>query len=147
MAPKEPDAAEWLSRGLSALQGRLYEKAVDAFSQAAALQPQQGNAHYYLALSSLHGNRPRLVSLARIRTIESHLQKATQVDPACGHAFLLWAILKEDYYVMNHIHQPPPTVSQLLQSAGAVEKRHLQEMSTHLRAPGNRLWEWVAQQK
>jgi len=145
--PKEPDADEWLARGKAALQSRLYPNAIEAFRQVAGLAPQQANAHYYLALSTLQGNRPRLVSLATIRNVESHLKNATQTDPACHHAFLLWAIVKEDYYVMNRIHETPPTVAQLLKSAGSIEKSYLSEIATHISASGNRIWQWVAAQK
>lgn len=146
MVPKEPDAAEWMTRGKTALQSKLYTQAMDAFRQAASRSPALADAHYYLALATLQGNRPRLVSLSTIRVVESHLQNATRTNPLCHHAFLLWAIVKEDYYVMNRIHESPPTVAQLLKSAGSVEKSYLSEITTHMSAPSNRIWQWAATQ-
>ena len=122
---KEPDADEWMTRGKAALQSKLYPNAIEAFRQAAGKAPQQANTHYYLALATLQGNRPRLVNLTTIRTVESHLKNATETDAHCHHAYLLWAIVKEDYYVMNRIHESPPTVADLLKRVGSVAKSHL----------------------
>lgn len=139
---REPTAEEVLGSGQRALQARLYAQAIQAFVQLIQMRPRMADAYYYLALATLQGERPRLVSLETIRVAEQHLRSAANADSDCAHALLLWAIVKEDAFVMNGMHDRPPTVTQLLERAGSVERRRVRELVSLMHAPGNKVWEW-----
>lgn len=138
---REPTAEEWLERGLTALRGRQYDAAIDAFRQLLKLRPDSTDGYFYLAIALLKGHRPKLVSLATVRDVESQLRAAVELDAACSHAYLLWALVKQDAYVLNSIWDRPPTVAQLLRDARMLDRRRVQEVIEHVVAPGNEVWE------
>ncbi len=139
----EPNAEDHFRAGLRALQARLYHQAEQAFKQALQLRPGLTDAYYYLALVTLQGERPRLVSLAAVRSAEGFLSSATNIDSRCAHAFLLWALVKEDAYVLNGMEDRPPTVAQLLSKVGSIDRQRVHEITNLIGAPGNRVWDWA----
>jgi hypothetical protein len=142
--PKVATYAEQLLKGKGLLKLHLYSEAMDAFSDAIQLDSRQADAFYYLALASLQGNRPRLVSLATVRRVETQLESAAATQQTCGHAYLLWALVKEDAYVMNGINPRTPTINELIRLSGAVARQYLAEIAEHVPARGNRIWEEIA---
>lgn len=130
-------------RGIRLTRVRAYEQAIDTFNRVLNLTPTDHQAHFYLALSMLKGNRPKLLKLATVRTIEEHLQTATELAPQFGQAYILWALLKYDYYVLNSIRDQPPTVSQLLNRNWSIHKEEVNELKMHFEAPRNPVWEWL----
>jgi len=136
--------SELLAKGQRLLKARLYAQAIEAFGGAAQLAPREADALYYLALASLQGNRPRLVSMATARRVEQQLESAVAAQRNCGHAYLLWALVKEDAYVLNGINPRTPAVSDLLKLSGAVGRQYLAEIAEHVPARGNRIWEAIA---
>lgn len=139
--PREPTAGECLERGMRSLQQRQYPQAADAFTQVTQRDPHNADAFFYLALASLQGQRPKLVSLGTVRKVEGLLQTATSLHPDCGHAFLLWAIVKQDAYVMNSMYDRPPTVKDLIGCVRSVRPGPLEAILMHVPAPGNPVWD------
>lgn len=145
--PREPTADDWFQRGMRSLQQRQYPQAVDAFTQVAQRDPHNADAFFYLALASLQGQRPKLVSLGTVRKVEGLLQTATSLHPDCGHAFLLWAIVKQDAYVMNGMSDRPPTVKDLVGRARPIKVNSLETILAHVPASGNPVWELARKMK
>ncbi len=141
LGPREPSAAKLFAQALSALQVKNYPLAVNLFEQYTAKKNTDADGYYYLALASFHGNRPRKARLSTIRTIDGYLQTATDLDSNSSHAMLLWAIIKQDYYVANGMKVPPPPISELTSRVRSIDKQHAQEIITHLPAPRNKIWE------
>lgn len=139
--PREPTAEEWFARGVQSLQQRQYLQAVDAFAHATQRDPRHADAFFYQALAALQGQRPKLVSLATIRKVEGLLQTAATLRPDCAHASLLWAIVKQDAYVMNGMYDRPPTVKDLLGRVRSIAISPLEAILTHVPASGNSIWE------
>lgn len=140
---REPTYGELMAQGRQSLSARLYPQARDAFSQAAKLDSQKADAYFYLALATLQGKRPKLVNLATARAVEQMLQAAVSCDHACSHAYLLWALVKEDAYALNGIAQRAPTAKELLAHARSVEISKVIDITDHLQAPGNQIWEGI----
>ncbi len=138
---RETTAGEWLDRGMRFLQTRQYEQAVDAFVQTTQRDPDNADAFFYMALASLQGQRPKLVSLRTVHKVEGFLQTATGISSDCAHAFLLWAIVKYDAYVMNGMYDRPPTVNELVARAKSVSLPHLEAILKYVPAHGNPVWE------
>lgn len=128
-------------QGKNYLKSGAYQEVINIFKQVLGQNPKCVNAHYYIALALLEGKRPRLLPFSIIQEIEKRLRMATMQGSSCSHCFVLWAIVKEDYYVINGLYVKPPSPSQLLQQVSSIEKFHLVEILTHIHAPGNRIWE------
>lgn len=135
------EAEYYYSLGIKYLRQRSYEQAAKFLR--ASLERVTGDAglHYYLALAMCGNRRPKLLSLSTVQAIEKHLRTATEIDPSCGHAYLLWAIVKYDYYVLNGMFDRPPKIPQLLARVRAMDRGRLREMLLHIHLPGNIIWE------
>ena len=134
--PQAPTAPELRRRGQECLRAHLYSDAAEAFQEAAALAD-DADTHFYLALAGFCGRRPKLLSLSAIHAIEDHLATALRLDASCHHARVLWAIVKQDYYVMNRMFERPPTAAQLVAQCGPVSRERVREILAHVDAPGN----------
>ncbi|MDM8543495.1 hypothetical protein QUF90_20665 [Desulfococcaceae bacterium HSG9] len=139
----KPSKTELKRRGKRLLSLCEYQSALVVFKQLLSIAPQFADVQYYIVLAQLKGQRPRLLPLSTIKEIERRLQSATQNNAASSHCFILWAIVKEDYYVLNGLYDTPPTVSELLQCVKNVKAVHINEMLTHIQASNNRIWEWL----
>lgn len=140
----QPTARELIEVGVKLINAREYIESLEKFRQAISLEPYTPDAQYYIALALQKGQRPRLLSLATIQEIERRLSTAIQQDGDCSHAYVLWAIVKEDYYVMNRMYNTRPSPADLLgQIKSPIKATHVGEMLAHIRAPQNRVWEWL----
>jgi len=143
----KPSINDLLERALQLLKAHAYEQAMSVLNEVIIIDPSIPDVYYYLALASLKGKRPKLMSLSTVRTIEKHLQTATELDPNCGgHVYLLWALVKYDYYVLNGMSDHSPSIQQLLVQARFVREDCLHEMLSHIRLPGNEIWETLLRQ-
>lgn len=139
----EPSPEELLARARQELQTRQYTQMAETLKQVLQRTPSAVDPHFYLGLATFQGHRPKLASLATVRTAESYLRAAAELDRGCGHALLLWALVKEDAYVLNRMNDPEPKVPELLNRVRSVDRGHLAEIVAHVPAPGNRVWEWA----
>lgn len=109
-----PDKAQvHFALGLSYLDLRLYDQALASFKQALGKGSQEAGLYFYIALASLGGKQPRVLTFARIKEIESYLDAAIR-SGAGPEAQLLWVIIKYDYYRLNGLRVPPPSIEDLL---------------------------------
>lgn len=136
-------ASELVKRGIQLVQIHEYRQAVDILKQAISLEPSVANAQYYIALALLNGQRPRLLPLITIQEIQRRLRVSVQQDDKCSHAYVLWAIVKEDYYVMNGLYDVGPSPIEILSLVTSINPIYVNEILTHIHAPKNRVWEWL----
>ncbi|MCB8965356.1 MAG: tetratricopeptide repeat protein [Ardenticatenaceae bacterium] len=141
--PFVEDSSSLLERSILLIQAHAYDQAIETLNSALKLTPENPRTHFYLAFAMLKGNRPKLLKLSTIQAIENHLQVAIDIDPKLGQAYILWSLLKYDYYVMNSIRESPPTIAQLLQQNWSVNQNEINEIKKHISAPRNRVWEWL----
>ena len=137
---------EMLAQGRQNLSKRLYAQAKELFARATQTRPDLADGFYYLALTTLQGKRPKLITLATVKTAEGHLRTAVETDPNHTPAKLLWALVKQDAYVLNGMSDRPPTVTDLLQGIGQIERSRIREITEQVQAPGNRVWEAMVKQ-
>jgi len=142
----QDEAAYYYSLGIKYLQQHSYKQAIKSLSTALEKAAGTADLHYYLALAMSGDQRPKLLALSTVRAIEKHLHTATEIDPTCGHAYLLWALVKYDYYVLNGMFDRSPRIPQLLACARMVERDRLREVLSHVRMPGNKIWEDLLRQ-
>ncbi len=112
------DAARRFAAGLSFLDLKQYDAAVDAFQASLAQRPREAEAYYYLALSRMGGKQPRTRPLDLVRKAEDDLRVAIDLDPDQAHFSYLWALVKQDFYPWNGLRIPPPPIEELLSAAG-----------------------------
>jgi hypothetical protein len=133
-----PENAKYqVALGLSYLDLRLYDLALATLKRALGKGTNEVNLYYYIALASIQGKRPRVLSFAKIKEIESYLEAASHLNARCGHVKVLWAIVKYSYYLPNGLRINSPTVEELLSSARQTELStdELRLMLTHVDLP------------
>lgn len=140
----QPSPGQLVERGIAALRQGVYENAMQSLARAIELGERDGDVHFYLALAETKGQRPRLLPLSSVRKMEKLLETATRIDPTCFHAFALWALIRQDYYVLNGLSCPAPSAEQLFKLAQPVDSRYVRDIVSSIQAPKNKVWEWLA---
>lgn len=115
--PSTPDASTLLKRGIQLIEVRAYEQAIATLTEAVGNDPLLAGAYYYLALASLKGRRPRVLTLSQVEDIERKLHSAYELDSSKAHYLYLWALVKFDFYVTNGFLVRPPGIEELLSAA------------------------------
>lgn len=137
--PQAPTATELFEQGKAALARKDYRRARDCFSAALDTGQVSADMYYCHALALLDGKRPKLHNRSHIQIVERQLEQATAVDSNCGHAWLLWAIVRFDYYTLNRIYVRGLTVEQMLINVKSLETQFISELQAHIHAPDNRV--------
>jgi tetratricopeptide (TPR) repeat protein len=127
--------------GLSYLDLRLYDPALRYLKAALGKGINEANLLYYIAIATLGGRRPRVLSLSQIRETESYLDAAVRLDPSRSHYFYLWALLKYDYYLTNGLCSGPPTLEELLEAMSRIEldDTEISQLRKHVPVPSDKL--------
>jgi hypothetical protein len=115
--PSKLDGASLLKRGIQLLKVHAYDHAITTLTKAVEADPLLADAQYYLALASLKGSRPRVLTRSQAKAIEQKLRTACALDGSKAHYFYLWALVKFDFYVINGFLVRPPGVEELLLAA------------------------------
>lgn len=133
-SPNVDEKARHVHRGLSLLDLKHYDAAIDAFAEVLAQHPREANAYYYRALSRMGGKQPRTRTLDLIKKVEEDLRIAVELDGDQAHFLYLWALVKQDYYPWNGLRIPPPPIEELLAAAGRArtDKAKLRHLMHHL---------------
>ena len=145
-ATQQSSISELKKRGCQLVAGRSYMQAINVFEEVLGIDSTVSEIHYYIALSLLNGKRPKLLGLQTIRKAEEHLKNAIRLDKRCGHAYILWAIIKYDFYVLNGMFDRSPTYDELLNMEWNLEANYKNELLTHVGAKGNKVWDWLKAQ-
>jgi len=138
--PSKGTADPELEEAIRFFRQGYFEEAARRFSVLVKRKPQQGKPRYYLVLSFLAGKRPRLLSAETMGKLEEHLCMALASEPS-PQIRLLLALLKYDYYVLNGLREPPPTIEDLTSGDVRISPESTAELRAAVSAPGNPLWE------
>lgn len=142
-SPPPPTAVDFFEQGRNLLKKRQYTPAIIALEKTIELDPDFAYANYYLAMALLEGNRPKLVSLKTVRSIEKHLKRTIELQPQDSGAYILWAFVKYDYYVLNGMYDRPPSHQDLLHKVSRINSTQAQEILTITNAEGNSVLQWL----
>ncbi len=130
-----PDQAQvHFALGLSYLDLRLYDQALSSLKQALGKGSQEAGLYFYIALASLGGKQPRVLTFTKVKEVESYLEAAVR-SGAGPEAQLLWAIIKYDYYRANGLRVPPPSIEDLLAEARHSTSREVSLIAKHVTMP------------
>ena len=134
---------ELLHKGIQLLNQRAYRQAIDVLSDATKTNPLISDSHYYLAIALLSGEKPRKIDVWTIERIESELNTAVCGDAKSSKPYMLWAIVKHGYYVMNGFIEKTPTSAQLFSQGQSIETEHAREILFHLVDQKNLYWMYL----
>jgi DNA-directed RNA polymerase subunit RPC12/RpoP len=134
--------SDLFQKGKSALRMGQFDAANRFFQEAFDKEPDQLNIHFYFALASLQGNRPRLMPLSTINKIERSLRIVIQRLPNCAHIYALWALVVEDYFGMNRMHHTP-TSDELWAFGKHIDVRYAEEIISIIPANNNLIWKML----
>ena len=72
---------------------------------------------YYQAVALIKGRKPKLLTLNEARKIEEKLRAATQINDGKAAYYLLWLIIKHEFYVKNGLGAGTPSSAELSKKA------------------------------
>lgn len=122
LAAGADDSDTHLSLGILYLQLRLYDLAVRHCKRAIDLDPGDPESHYYLALAAIRGRRPKTLTLQEVRSLETHLAAALELNEKDAKYYYLLGALRHDYYAGNGLSSPLPSGMDLLDMARKKER-------------------------
>lgn len=141
-----PENAKYhFALGLSYLDLRMYKLAIDALSKALDRGPREANILYYIALAYINGRRPKILKLSNIKSIENYLSAAIQLERDQAHYLYLWALIKYDYYLVNGLRIPPPSLEKLIMASQECRFLHVEvkQIFKHVPVPSNPIIELI----
>jgi tetratricopeptide (TPR) repeat protein len=106
-----------LSMGLCYLRLGLFDLADKYLNRLIEGHPEGASGYYYKAIASFKGHRPRLVTLTSIRAAEQLLLTAMQLETGNARNDLVLAAMRHDYYVLNGLRVPEPSIAELVRGA------------------------------
>lgn len=135
----------YLALGLNYLDLKMYDLAIETLGVVQRKNPRNADILYYTALANIKGRRPKILKLSEIRLIESQLRAAIELDESQSHYTYLWAILKYDYYLVNGLKIPLPSIDELLFGASKreVNSDEIRQMFKHISVPNNPITEII----
>jgi Trypsin-like peptidase domain len=101
------------------------------------LYPTETDMYYYRALAGLAGIRPGRYSMDMILAVEQLLRHAwnlTQPTMRPPHIGALWALVREDYYVIRGFRETAPVLDELRHAAHGLSDQHSYELLRHVPA-------------
>lgn len=133
------DAQYHFALGLSYLDQSLYRLSEAALRKALGKTTWEADVLYYLALALLEGRTPRNLRLSEVREIEGYLAAAVSQRRNCSHYQYFLAIVKHEYYVLNGLRVPPPSIEELISAAqaGALDSDELRSLLSHIPLPNS----------
>jgi tetratricopeptide (TPR) repeat protein len=108
------NAEELLNQGIHLLKHGAFQQAINVLNDAVKANPSLSDAYYHLALASMKGNRPKVLQRSEVEAIDQLLSIAISLDQANGVFHLFRALVRHDYYEINRLRYPPPSVEQIL---------------------------------
>lgn len=134
---------ELLNKGLKLLSQRNYQQAINVLNEAIKTEPSISDAYYYLAIALLCGKRPKKVDGWTIQNIEEKLNAAIAENAKSSKYYMLWAIIKYGYYVMNCLIEKSPTSEQLFSNGQFIKPKYAKEILYHLEDYSNPYWKYL----
>lgn len=95
----------------------LYELAERYCGSLIDKRPAEPAGYYYKAICLFRGRRPRIATLGVIRSAESLLETARELDPMNGRYDVCLAVIRHDYFVANGMRVPQPDPVALIDDA------------------------------
>ncbi|MGH3547632.1 MAG: S1 family peptidase [Pseudonocardiaceae bacterium] len=121
---------------------RRYREALNRLNGLINLYRAEADMYYYRALAGLDGTRPGHYSIDMILAVEQLLWHAWKLAQPTKRAHIgaLWALVREDYYLMRGLKQSSPDLAELRHVARGLSDQHSDELWSHVPAYECRTW-------
>lgn len=129
------DTNSLYAMGLLYLSLKNYELAQRNLKDAIDQSPLDADVYYYYALSLISGKSIKKMNEKEIHRIEGYLSTAINMETKCKFLTLL-AVIKEEYYIANHLVVPGESPRDLFEQAENYSPNDLDEISEHCKLHG-----------
>jgi len=122
-----------------------FDMAASLLERVIQTRPTYGYAWYALSLVGLRGRRPRLLDRDEAILAQTRALKSVQNDATQSHAFLLLALVKEDYFKAKGFSVERPAIAECraLASIGQTTKMELRALLAFVPVPAGNLVEAI----
>lgn len=125
-------------RAIQDLDYGRYAEALTRLNGLIDLYPTETDMYYYRALAGLAGVRPGRYSMDMILAVEELLRYAWNLAQPTAmrppHVGALWALVREDYYVIRGFRETAPLLAELRHAAHGLSDQHSCELLRHVPA-------------
>lgn len=118
-----------------------YEDALDHLEEAKKKYKATPELLFYASLCRVAGRRPRQITYNEIKRCLRELEMAMSNDPGGAHYFVLWTIIRDDYYLTNQMYGVPTCNFDPNHYIKHVKPQYANEIKRHVLGSGNPLWE------
>ncbi len=123
-------------RAVTELEFGSYPQAFQRLNALVTVYPYEPDLHYYRVLAGLGGVRPGAYTLPMIEAVEKLLEGALRLDSKAAHVQVVWALVKEDYYVLRGIPGGDYGLDRLRSAVAGIEDKYADEILRHVPADG-----------
>lgn len=113
---------------------KLYDLAISTLNRVIEISPDDSEAYYYLALSTIKGRRLKVLPMSDVKNIVRLLNAAIAIDDSPKYIYLK-AILYYDYYHLNSLVPPDNDYHSIFTDAkdsGTLQATDIQELHANL---------------
>ena len=139
-----PTAQELLMRGVGLVRAKAYQEAGTILTQSLLAAP-SGDGNYYLALASLQGKRPKVLTYSQAVSIRQKLSAACGLDASKAHYWYFRALLEYDFFLENGFTEDVDEIEDLLETGDSC--RHIRsfivELLDHVPASDSEVYEYL----
>jgi hypothetical protein len=129
------------SNGLRLFGQRIYAEAERPLKQYLAIEPNNPEVRFYLALAIIGGRKTRKLDQRTTEELERILMPALGTEG--GYINVLLAIIKEGYYASNGFRVTAPTIDELFDNLSSIDAAKAGDILTHIQEPENRIWKYL----
>ena len=144
--PSRPTASALLKQGIDLLNSGVFDEAARFLREALSADSSAQDAYLFLALSFLRGRRPKNIPFETAREVDGLLARSVAMRPEPAHVYL-WLCVKYDFFLMNGLNVPPPSIDDLtatLSASSGIAASQLKWLIGVLRLPDDhamvRIW-------
>jgi tetratricopeptide (TPR) repeat protein len=131
------NAKYYLALGLDYMDKGMYKFAIDSLLKAHERAPLDTTVLFYLSLANIGGEKPRTLTLSKVREIESYLNDAIKLDRSKAHLLYLLALVKYDFYFGKGYDINPPYPDDIMEAAEQATYTHseINQIIKHVQVP------------
>lgn len=123
----------YFSQGICFLKLKLYDKAIECFEKVTAIDFSNAEAYFYLAVCTLKGKKPFVLSRAEINKAENYLDNAVTFKD-CGIYRYFQAYIRYDYFTRKFFKVLPDYKEYLLKAKSlGISRKDMESLFNILR--------------
>lgn len=133
---------ELLQKGEQKLLAGQLSGAAKIFSEALDLEPDNPEANLFCAISLLNGEGADRLTPQKLARVEACLEKSTQSTKTAVNAWVIWGIVRYDYYFLNSRSMGKPGLNEIKQrlvEESVIDNKDIPQLLNKIRPSENAL--------